>query len=221
MSVQLAGTNVIVAARQFNPTVFSQLWLVRNGLLAEEEFGSGYIFSESFVQAATPRFLLLVVPSQLQFTPSELGEGQQELILEKVGRIVERLPHTPYVAVGLNFVWHMHDEDSTIERLSRELFFKGESELYRRFDAEDARFGAYLSRDVLGCRMKLDIKPVSLEESSLQEMQRLQFAFNFHRDLSNAAGDPVGLIHRMLERWDEAKAESMQIVESLQRKGVR
>src|SRR3954452_10956137 len=106
MSIQLAGSNVIIAARQFNPTVFSQLWLVRNELLAEEDFGPGYLFSEAVVQMATPQFLMLVVPSQLQFSPTDQVEDQQALIRGKVGRIVERLPHTPYVAVGLNFVWH-------------------------------------------------------------------------------------------------------------------
>ena len=203
------------AARQFNPTVFSQLWLVRNELVAEEEFGPGYLFSEAFVQMTTPRFMLLVLPNQLQFTPGEPIERQQDLILEKVGRIVEQLPHTPYVAVGLNFVWHVRDEQTRIEQLSRELFFKGDSELYRRFDAEDARFGAYLSRDSLGCRLKLDIKPVSLDESGRDEAQRLQCAFNFHRDLGGVAGEPVRLIQEMLGRWDEARAESKQIVESL------
>jgi len=217
MSIHLAGANVIVAARQFNPTVFSQLWFVRNEVVAEEDFGPGYLFSEAVVQMATPQFLLLVVPSQLQFTPNEQVERQQGLILEKVGRIVERLPHTPYVAVGLNIVWHMRDEQMRIEQLSRGLFFKGDSELYQRFDAEDARFGAYLSRDIFGCRLKLDIKPISLDESGREEMQRLQFAFNFHRDLADAE-EPVRRIQEMLGRWDEARAESMQIVESLQRR---
>jgi hypothetical protein len=217
MSIQLAGSNVIIAARQFNPTVFSQLWFVRNELLAEEDFGPGYLFSEAVVQMATPQFLMLVVPSQLQFSPNDQVEDQQALIQEKVGRIVERLPHTPYLAVGLNFVWHMRDERAGIEQLSRELFFKNDSELYRRFDAEDAKFGAYLSRNFGGCRQKLDIKPISLDESGLEEMQRLQFAFNFHRDLTNAE-EPVRCIEEMLGRWNEARAESMRIVESLRRR---
>lgn len=217
MSIQLAGSNVIIAARQFNPTVFSQLWLVRNELLAEEDFGPGYLFSEAIVQMATPQFLMLVVPSQIQFSPNDQVEDQQALIQEKVGRIVERLPHTPYVAVGLNFVWHMRDEQVGIEQLSRELFFKNDSELYRRFDAEDAKFGAYLSRDFGGCRQKLDIKPISLDKSGPEEMQQLQFAFNFHRDLTDAEGS-VRRIQEMLGRWNEVRAESMRIVESLQRR---
>jgi len=217
MTIELAGANVVVAANQFNPTVFSQLWLVRNGLLAEEDFGPGFLFSQAVVQLATPQFLLLVVPSQLQFTPSEQIQAQQGLIIEKVGRIVERLPHTPYVAIGLNFVWHLRDEHTRIEELSRDLFFKNDSDLYRRFDTQDARFGAYLSRNFLGCRLKLDVKPISLDESGHDEMQRLQFAFNFHRDLGDGAEEASRRIQDMLGRWDEARAESMQIVESLQR----
>jgi len=217
MSIQLAGANVIIAARQFNPTVFSQMWLVRNELLVEEDFGPGYLFSEAVVQMTTPQFLLLVAPNQLQFTPSDQVEGQQALILDKVGRIVNRLPHTPYVAIGLNFVWHMLPEQVGVEQLSRELFFKEDSELYRRFDAENARFGAYLSRDIFGCRMKLDIKPISVDGEAMGGPHRLQFAFNFHRDLAESA-DSVRRIEEMLGRWDEARTESLQIVEALQRR---
>lgn len=219
MNIQLAGANVIIAARQFNPSVFSQMWLVRNELLAEEDFGPGYLYSEAFVQMATPHFLLLVVPSQLQFTPGEQTEHQQALIQEKVGRIIERLPHTPYVAVGLNFVWHLSDERRRIEQLSRELFFKEGSDIYRRFDAADAKFGAYLSRDFGGCRLKLDIKPIALEESDRGDAQRLQFAFNFHRDLTDGE-QSVQRIQEMLGRWDEVREESSQIVASLHDKGM-
>jgi hypothetical protein len=105
-----------------------------------------------------------------------------------------------------------------IEQLSRELFFKGDSDVYRRFDTEDAKFGAYLSREILGCRLKLDIKPISLDESGRDDMQRLQFAFNFHCDLAGLAVEPVPRIQEMLARWDDARAESMQIVESFQRR---
>jgi hypothetical protein len=193
------------------------MWLVRNGLLVEEDFGPGYLYSEAVVQMATPQFLLLVLPNQLQFTPNEQIDNQQVLIQEKVGRIVASLPHTPYIAIGLNFVWHMSNEERGIERLSRELFFKEGSDLYRRFDFPNAQFGAYLSRDFGGCRQKLDIKPITLDESGQEGGgQRLQFAFNFHLDLKDEA-QSSHRIQELLGRWDEVREESRQIVESLQR----
>lgn len=175
------------------------------------------MYSEAVVQLRTPQFLLFVLPNQLQFTPGEQVQDQQGLIQEKVGRIVERLPHTPYTAVGLNFVWHVRDDEAGIEQLSRELFFKTDSELCRCFDAPDAKFGMYLSRDLFGCRLKLDIKPIVVNGSDQPEMQRLQFAFNFHKDLADS-GEPVRQIQEMLGRWDEIAAESRRIVKSLERR---
>ncbi len=217
MSILLAGANVIVAARQFNPSVFNPVWFARSGLFIESDFGAGHVIGDGLVQISNPLFQMLVLPSQLQFAPDEKVANQQQLIEEKVGGIVQTLPHTPYVAIGLNFVWHMRDERVEVERLSRELFFKADSELYRRFDTEDARFGAYLSRDLRGCRQKLDIKPISLDESTNLNMQVIQFAFNYHRELTDAE-EPVRQIHEMLERWNEFREESRQLVESLQRR---
>jgi hypothetical protein len=86
MSVQLIGYNVVIAARFFNPSVFNQLWLVRNGLVKEEEFENACVFTEAFVQIKTPRFLLTVVPEQLQFLPLNQNKLEQEVIVEKLDR---------------------------------------------------------------------------------------------------------------------------------------
>src|SRR5207248_54900 len=102
-----------IAARQLNPSVFNQLWLVRNELVGEGELEPGWVFTEPLVQVRTRQFVLLVVPEQLQFVPLIEGEAVEHLIMDKVGRIVTRLPHTPYTAIGFNFVWHMVPEETT------------------------------------------------------------------------------------------------------------
>src|SRR5271166_1761428 len=103
---QLVGASVVITARQFNPSVMSQLWLVRQGLLAEDQMLPNFVFTDLLVQVRTQNFSLLVVPEQFQFFPQAKESEQQELIQQKVGRIVRSLPHTPFKAVGLNFTWH-------------------------------------------------------------------------------------------------------------------
>jgi len=216
MSIQLVGYNVVIAARQFNPSIFNLLWLVRNELIREDDLVPGSIFTEPLIQINTRQFALVVVPDQLQFAPlnqDPLAEGEliQQLIIAKVGRIVSRLPHTPYTAIGFNFVWHMVPDDVSVRQLTRELFFKNDSVFFRQFDTDDAKFGGYASKGILGCRLRLDIKPAIVSE---QGTDVIQFAFNYDKPLI-AEVDAVAAVEEMLGHWDEAKTTALRIVESI------
>ncbi len=211
---QLLGGNVVVAARQFNPTIFDQLWLVGNGIaLTDEVQGEGrFVFTPPFVQLRTPQFALLVLPEQLQFAPDPVTEDSGVLVVEKVGAIVGLLPQTPYTAVGLNFAWHLIPEPVEYRAFCKELFFRS-NPLFSPFEADDARFGGYLSRDILGTRLKLDVKPV-VTGSDKERAEVLQFAFNFHVDIERA--DAVEKIQQTLERWNEARNYARQIISALE-----
>lgn len=207
-----AGSVVVLVAHQFNPSIITQTWLVRNGLLNEEEMQPGYVFTDMFVQVRSNRFNLLVLPDQLQFVPTVAEDDEQNVISEKVGIIVRILPHTPYRAIGLNFSWHLIPRDANVARLSQELFFNPEKPLYRLFNASNAHFGAYLSKDVLDFRLKLDVKPILIAQGEGKE-NRLQFLFNFHADLTD---NPADQIQRYLVRWNDVKRESEAIVDAIE-----
>jgi len=212
MSIQLVAANVVIAAQQFNPSVVSQLWLVRNGLATEDDFRQGYVFTDSVVQLQATTFNLTVIQEQLQFIPSVENDKEQELIEAKVGMIVSKLPHTPYRAVGLNFFWNLTPDLESVRDRSRKLFYRPECRLFDHFDSEDATFGAYLSRDILGCRLRLDVRPIILASPD-KKVEHLLFNFNFHEDLADPDAS-VEMIHSMLKRWDEAKKQSLKIIKS-------
>jgi hypothetical protein len=201
MKSEMTLATVVIIARQFNPSSFSHYWLIKNGILREEDFPPGWVYSPVFVDVAPKEFHLVVLPEQLQFAPIPPTEASQELLASKVGRIVETLPHTPYVAAGLNFHWQVAHETKSVAEVGRRAFFKTETPLFRHFNSDDARFGAYMSRDVLGCRLRLDIKPVTVTRAETSQ-GRLQFSFNFHGDLSGE--NKVERILDLLAKWSEA-----------------
>jgi hypothetical protein len=207
-----AGAAVVIGAQQFNPSVVSQLWLVRHGLLGEDEFLPGCFFTDMFVQVQSRRFRLLVVPEQLQFIPAVPPAEEQALIVDKIGAIVGFLPHTPFKALGLNFAWHLVPREGDFIAFTRTLFASENRPLYRNFDTEDAQFGAYLSKNFLGFRLKLDVKPILVLLADRTE-NRLQFVFNFHADLGERPAEEIG---QHLLRWNEVKAEAERIIESVE-----
>ena len=215
MSFELVTSNTVVVARQFNPSVIGQHWLVRNGLVDEDGFLPGCVFTDVVVQVNSRDFDLMVVPQQCQLSPRVHREREQELVVNKVGQIARLLPHTPYRGVGMNFIWHVVPEASDVPTISRGLFCIKAGPLYREFPDQDARFGAYMSKDALGGRLKLDVKPIIVNREG-EEVERIQFAFNFHRDVANEE-DPVARIEEMLHHWNEARDESSRIVQSTMR----
>lgn len=211
MRLNLVNSTTVIVARQFNPSIVRDRWLVNNGLLAPEDFEEGCAFTDAFANVVAREFNLLVVPDQLQFVPKVVQQRQQELVLGKVGGIVENLPHTPYIAIGLNYTWHLHPETTTIEDLSRQLFYVSGRPLYDEFETADSRFGAYFSKDMLKSRLKLDIKPVNTPPLHGQQAEAIQFAFNFHRDIEGDT-QAVTRIIDALKTWDESYAASERMM---------
>ncbi|MBN2295611.1 MAG: hypothetical protein JXM70_24485 [Pirellulales bacterium] len=209
MSLELVLSNVVIAARQFNPSVIGQLWLVRNGLLGEDDFLQGCYFTDMAVQIKSREFDLMVVPPQCQFSPRVAQDQEQNLLVEKVGTIAKLLSHTPYQAIGLNFTWHLIPEDTDVHTISREWFYKEDGPLHREFDIENARYGAYMSKDAWGGRLKLDVKPVSIDREG-EKYEIIQFAFNFHRDVVDEE-NPVACIEQTLRQWNNVRDESSRI----------
>jgi hypothetical protein len=122
MTEQLVAATAVIAATNLNPTVFNQVWLVEHGIVPAPigEPQPGSVFTDIVVQVQTPTFALLVVPQQLQLAvlpPDVAGQVAHD----KIGRIVDLLPHVPYVAVGLNFIWHS-DPIAEMGRVGRALF---------------------------------------------------------------------------------------------------
>lgn len=212
MEARNVQSNVVVVARQFNPAIFDKFWLVNNNVIAEEDFKDNCMFTPMVSQIFSANFNLLVLPDQLQFAPVPGTENAGDLVVSKVGAIVEKLPHTPYIAAGLNFIWHIDSEPQEFGSFSRFLFYKEDNPLYHEFNSEDARFGAYFSKNILGCRLRLDIKPV-IQKGKTGEEERLQFSFNYHRDLSS--DKKVNEILDLLDNWNEAEALVTKTVNSV------
>jgi hypothetical protein len=154
---------------------------------------------------------MLVVPEQLQFVPVGPPERHQALVAEKLGTIVRTLPHTPYRALGLNFSWHLVPETGDVRALTRGLFFRDDRPLYQHFRDGNANYGAYLSKDFAGFRLRLDIRPILVPTERGQE-NRLQFAFNFQRDVADGG---AGQIEECLRHWDEVRREAESIIDSV------
>jgi hypothetical protein len=207
---KLASANIVIVAKNLNPSIFSQLWLVEEGIIGKDEFGENCVFAPMVTQVFAPGFQLHVLPERLQVMFIDESLEKPDPVIGKVIKIAQKLPHIPYVAIGANFLWFAAPESPTDPvEFMRKVFVKPEMPLYRRFSSEDARFGTYMSKDIFGARMKLDIKP-HREEKNGNVDEYLRFSFNFHLGLEH--GDHVDQILRFLRNWGKMIKETHETV---------
>jgi hypothetical protein len=209
--MELFQQNIVVTASNFNVLLVNQIWLDEHGVIPRGEMAPGAsVFTPPLVQVSTPNFEFLLVEDRLQFTPLCEDALKQDLIVDRLGRFINLLPHTPYTGLGLNFIWHSRSP-GPIEEVSRRLFFWRDSSLARFFDVADAKFGAYYSKNTMGFRLKVSAMPVTLKTPGRQSEDILQLGFNYHLDSRQAE-----TIRDALGRWNQAKHDSEMITDAVE-----
>lgn len=214
MNTQLVKSSIVIIAKQFNPSIVSQLWLTENELVKRDDFGSDSMYSEMIVNLNTKNFILLVTPEQIQVTPTNDNTWHESVGFCK--KLASTLPHTPYTAVGLNFVWILDPEDLPFSDFNSKCFKNENLAFLNQYnDISDFRFGTYFSGDVFGCRMKVDIKPVRLHSvlnNEREVKEFMQFAFNFNHDIESKGKNVIKELQDHLDLWENSLTLSRTIV---------
>ena len=196
--------SVVLTANVFNPSIFTEKWMARNELLPEADMVGMRVFSPEVVQFQTARMQVLITPPKVQIS-FQLSDEQSALqALAFLSKTTELLPHTPFRGLGLNFDYFVaQPEGHDFRGFNRALFGYSENPLFREFDTADARFGGYFSKNHGQARLKLDIKPVTITESSA-DRELLLFSFNFHHDITSESGpDTVSTLKNRLVTWKD------------------
>jgi hypothetical protein len=207
----------VVIANVFNPSIVSQAWLLSQGLVDEAEFGQLSLSTPQVAQHAMRAMDLLVAPERLQLTFPPADGAAPERAARLAREIIEKLPHTPYTAVGMNFDYGIDLPGATFAGVLRTWFLAEQNPLAARFECDDARFGGYFSKNLEDMRLKLIVLPLAL--SGVGERQgTLRFQFNFHRDLST--GDPQEAARQAgqkLSAWRLYRDAAVEMVQEVER----
>ena len=180
MNKKLIEQTIVIVADFFNPSAFSQYWFIKEEILKEEDIQKESLFVPGITHVQTDKFNMLVVPDKIQITIKSNNEETHNTIYKLLTLIVQGQQNIPYKALGINFCWELIPQDS-ISIYSKNLFYKENMPLYDKFKEDNACFGVYMSQNYKNARMKLDIKPIILNDDKCMICN-----FNFHHDISEA-----------------------------------
>jgi hypothetical protein len=210
----LRHQSIVVLAENFNPSIFSSYWLIKNNFIKEKEILPESIFTPNLTQVVTKNYVILVTTNKLELNFEHEDPRFEETINEVLIPIIKRLKEVPYKGLGVNFKWFISDNEVSIVKLSRKLFFNGSSKFYNIMDSDDARYGAYFSKNYKTTRLKLDIKPITaVVQSENKNLDFILYAFNFHSDLEK--GKEVDRLINVLSDWKSFRNESDKIINNI------
>ena len=116
-------------------------------------------------------------------------------------------------AAGVNFHFYKFSKGDT-QNLSKKYFYNENNLINKFFDGDDVNYGYYISKNFDDARLKLDIKPATVQnlESNVSE-KLIQFQFNFHVDFQTNSKDKLFSVIENYERYYEEAKKIITIYE--------
>ena len=216
--IELKDCNIVIIANNFNTSIINTVWLYKNNIFSEKEI-QGSTSLPIMVEVQAKDYIFHLIPDRLQFSVNPMYEAAKELLISKIGKLIQLLPHTPFSAAGLNFTYHVKPSDEDISKLSRSLFCNNQSKLFNNLTTDDVRFGGYFSKNLIGTRFRLDAKPITISKKAIKE-EFLQFSYNFNINLNVDDSNTTKIID-LFNKWDEAKKICNKLTSNINAEGSK
>jgi hypothetical protein len=216
-------SSVVIIGRDVNQSIFSPVWLFKQGILLEEEITpEKSIFVAGLTRVETSVFEFMVLPDRIQLKFSTSTEESVAVLTRVILGATRTLPHTPFTAIGMNFEHKLVPTDANgFAEWNRKMLACPWAVSQVKGEPRD-RFGCSFAYDAYGgARMRVRVavlaQPAQAAPALPTESNIVPYAVNLHcnlhRDLQGT--DSLKEMPRMLSFWKQAQDESFRLARSL------
>ncbi len=195
MDISLIGANIVILAKNHNPSIVSKEWLSQKGIIEDEVVS--FTHTPAFSVVETENFSFFADPDRLQLNAKVDIPNKVDLLPQMILSYVDALPETPYTSIGFNFVYNIKMGKSTLENIYGHNIEKLESLFHK-----DYQLGGIIKYKFDEMIVRLILEPDTSDE--------MKADFNFHCQL-----DETKQISNIIERHSDAMKESENILEGL------
>ena len=187
MEAELRRADIVIMASAHNPSIISPQWLKDKSLIAEES--DHFVHTPDFSLFDSESFSLIVDHQRLQITVKKQDKNSLESLANIASNYIELLPHIPYKALGLNFVWTIEVDNG--EKLPKIGLNINKSDLMPVFEGHEIGYGGIIYARKEPYMLKLVIEP--------QGETTIVHNFNYNHELAGmSVKDIVKLINNFL-----------------------
>ncbi len=169
----LEGINVVILAKNYNPSIVSKEWLYEKDIVRET--ARNFVHTPAFSLVETERISLVLTEDRLQISLKSISSENIESLPDIATKFVSHLPETPYTAVGFNYDYHAPKASTSIETL---------------FSPDEAKLGELFSQDYeIGGTVLFQFKEFVVRMSATPVKEgdsKMAIHFNFHSDSPGA-----------------------------------
>lgn len=195
MNYFLKGTNIVILGNKHNPTIVSKEWVAQKGIITEEI--KNFTHTPVFSLIETENFIFVVDPDRLQISVKKTLSQNLDELPHIAKRYIEQLPETPYIAIGINFIYHLNLEKGL------EDFFSPDTEKFKNIFSESYQIGGIIRFKFEKFLVRLNIQPA-------KENNKFIGNFNFHCDTKK-----LEEIRKILNMYFKAKEKAESILKEL------
>lgn len=172
-SFTLSGTNIVILARNYNPSIVSKEWLYEKNIVRETV--TNFVHTPPLSVVETERISFVLDENRLQISLKSITTENIESLPKIAAGFVSCLPETPFVAVGFNYSYNIPKETSRLKTL----FALDDTKLKELF-SENCEVGLIVSFPFKAFIVRMSAPPAKGKAT------RITIDFNFHSDSRGA-----------------------------------
>jgi hypothetical protein len=193
----LGGTNIVILARNYNPSIVSKEWLYEKNIVRETV--TNFVHTPPLSVVETERISFVLDENRLQISLKSITTESIESLPKIAAGFVSCLPETPFVAVGFNYTYNIPKETSRLKTL----FALDDTKLKELF-LENCEVGLIVSFPFKAFIVRMTAPPIR------GKITRITMDFNFHSD-SHGADE----VKKRLKLYPEAIEKTEEILRGL------
>jgi len=166
---RLRGANIVILAKDYNPSIATKDWLDRKGVIREAEV-INFVHTPPFSLVETNDFSFVVDLNRLQISVRKINPENIETLPKITEAYTKNLPETPYKDIGFNFIYSIVGGRSI-----KDVLWLDEEKIANIYP-DDYRLGITVYTKFRDFLMRINIQHADGE---------LTADFNFHFELSN------------------------------------
>ena len=202
-SVNLGEVAVVLVAQSNNPSIINPDFLRHNEIVnADLALQGDPITSPLFSQVTFERGIVVnALPDRVSFQQTGDFLTTEDILCPEIAkRYVEKVPHVPYSAIGINPKCYRYSSAEVPEKVSN-ILIKSEDMSFKDVTPE-VHLKTIYQYDTK--KIALDIAEATMEKNNTPEVPIILFQANIHRDIPSTMNqqDRIKTISDILASWE-------------------
>lgn len=204
------NTRNFVLVGFFKAMLFDKLFFIKNGIFTEDEL-ENYNYDSLMGVSISFKNLNLTISNQTIIITDFEPKGDSDNFKAFCSKFLKSISNQTINVFGINLHWFISANSSEeLDGFEKRNFYSENINLLKsKFNVDDAKYGVYASKNFKDSRLKLDVKPMSVQTpNDPSPFNVINFQFNLHfetkdKNLSNLFSSVVNDMNLYFKECDE------------------